>query len=260
MEDKTKKHYENELEDYFYNNTGNHITKWTHYFSIYDRYFKKYKGKPIVFLEIGVFQGGSLQMWKSYFGDKAQIYGIDIDPRCKDFEAENISIFIGSQNDRKFLKGIKAQIPKADIILDDGGHFMRGQRISFEELFDHVKEDGIYMVEDCHTSYWPGWGGGYLRKGTFIEYSKKIIDKMHAWYTKRIPVDKYTKGLFSVAFYDSIVVFEKAKKEEPKQIMSGNVMPKFQSDPPRPFKVKLLSRIVKYAEPVLALLRIRSWQ
>lgn len=64
-------------------------------------------------------------MWKSYFGDKAKIFGIDIDPRCKKLEEENIKIFIGSQSDRKFLRELKELIPKIDILIDDGGHSMK---------------------------------------------------------------------------------------------------------------------------------------
>ena len=258
MEKLEKKDYENEIESYFYNNNKNFITKWTHYFSVYERYFKKFKNKPVVFLEIGVFQGGSLQMWKSYFGEKAQIYGIDIDPRCKKFEEENITIFTGSQSDRSFLKEVKSKMPKIDIVLDDGGHWMKQQRISFEELFDHVKDEGIYMCEDCQTSYWSQYGGGYLRRGTFIEYSKRLIDKLYAWHTKKLKIDKYTKNLFSITFFDSIVVFEKKEKEMPMLINSGNIMPDFIDNPKRPIKIKIFSRIDKYYELILSFFRLPS--
>ena len=83
------------LELYFTENTGRLINKWQNYFDVYERYFAAFRDKEVVILEIGVFHGGSLQMWKSYFGDKAKIYGIDINPRCKELEEENIHIFIG---------------------------------------------------------------------------------------------------------------------------------------------------------------------
>ena len=96
----------NDLEKYFHNNNNRLIHKWVHYFEIYERHFSRFRNKEIVIVEIGVFQGGSLQMWKNYFGDKAIIYGIDIDPRCKEFEEENIKILIGSQSDRNFLRTV----------------------------------------------------------------------------------------------------------------------------------------------------------
>ena len=128
----------NKFEKFFYNNKKNIMNKWDHYFHIYDRHFNKYKDQDIVLLEVGVSNGGSLMMWKDYFGKNSKIYGIDIDPRCKEFEKENLKIFIGSQTDLKFLNTIKTQIPKVDILIDDGGHFMDHQIITFNELFNHI--------------------------------------------------------------------------------------------------------------------------
>jgi len=102
----------NDLEKYFRENDKRLIHKWVHYFDVYDRHFSRFRNKEIVILEIGVSQGGSLQMWKNYFGEKAKIFGIDIDPRCKDLEEDNIKIFIGSQSDRNFLKDVKIEFLK----------------------------------------------------------------------------------------------------------------------------------------------------
>lgn len=212
---------EERLDDLFYKNQDRLVSKWTNYFSVYERYFEKYRNKPVIILEIGVFQGGSLQMWKKYFGEGVQIYGIDIDPRCKSLEEDNITIFTGSQSDRQFLQSVKRQIPKVDILLDDGGHTMKQQIVTFEEMFEHIKNDGIYICEDCHTSYWPRYGGGYLRRGTFIEYSKKMIDKLNAWHFKDLPVDHFTTSVLSIGFYDSMVVIEKRNMKSPKEISIG---------------------------------------
>ena len=214
----------NDLEKYFRNNTNRLIHKWNHYFDIYDRHFKRYRNKEIVILEIGVFQGGSLQMWKDYFGKDAKIYGIDIDPKCKDLEEENIEVFIGSQSDRKFLRSIKESIPKIDIIIDDGGHTMKQQRVAFEELFDHVKDDGIYLCEDLMTSYWLKYGGGHKRRNTFIEYSKNFIDYLNAYHSqqKSLKVNSFTKSVDSIHYYDGIIVIEKMKKtQEPHHEKTG---------------------------------------
>jgi len=213
----------NDLETYFYNNHDKQIDKWAHYFNIYNQYFSKYRNKEIVILEIGVFQGGSLQMWKNYFGTKAKIYGMDINPNCKEFEEENIEILIGSQSDRNFLRRVKDQIPKIDILIDDGRHSMRQQIITFEELFGHIKDDGIYFCEDTHTSYQIMYGGGYLRKGTFIEYSKKLIDLLNANFSEQssLKVNSFTQSVNSIHFYDSIVIIEKAIMEKPKRLTTG---------------------------------------
>lgn len=255
----------NDLERYFNSNKKRLIHKWMHYFEIYDRYFKTYRGKDVVILEIGVSQGGSLQMWKECFGDRAKIYGIDVDPRCKSLEEENIKIFIGSQSDNDFLEEIKTQISPIDILIDDGGHTMRQQIVSFEELYDHVKEQGIYLCEDVMTSYWITYGGGYKRQCTFIEYCKSLIDQLHAYNSQQnsLKVSGFTKSTTSIHFYDGIVVFEKGKRATaPYHLKSGN--PSFENHPfgksslIQRIKSSLKYRSILYLNMVLRFFRIRG--
>ena len=78
--------YDDPLERYVRRNTKRRIQKWTHHFAIYHHHFARFRWKPVVIVEVGVSFGGSLQMWRDYFGRKANIYGVDIDPRCKHFE------------------------------------------------------------------------------------------------------------------------------------------------------------------------------
>ncbi|MGP8217619.1 MAG: class I SAM-dependent methyltransferase [Bacteroidia bacterium] len=213
----------NDLELYFKNNQGRVIHKWNNYFNIYDKHFSKYRNKEVVILEIGVGLGGSLQMWRSYFGDKAKIYGVDINPECKKYEEKNIEIFIGSQTDRKFLRELVKKIPPVDILIDDGGHAMKQQIVTFEELFSHVKNDGIYLCEDLHTSYALKWGGGYKRMGTFIEYSKNLIDQQYGFFSEQrsLKVTEATKSILSLNYYCGILVIEKGVIEKPFTERSG---------------------------------------
>lgn len=221
----------NDLEKYFRKNDGRLIHKWIHYFDVYDRHFSRFRNKDITILEIGVSQGGSLQMWKNYFGPKAKIYGVDVNPHCKTLEEENIKIFIGSQSDRKFLNTVKKSIPRVDILIDDGGHTMEQQIVTYEEMFDHVKDKGVYLCEDLHTSYWLKWGGGYRRKGTFIEYSKSFIDYLNAHHSeqKGLKVNSFTESVDSIHYYDSILVLEKKKRDTPYHEQTGK--PSFQLEP-----------------------------
>lgn len=213
----------NDLEIYFRKNNARLIDKWIHYFDIYDRHFNRFRNKEVVILEIGVFHGGSLQMWKNYFGNQAKIYGIDIDPRCKSFEEEHIEILIGSQSDRKFLEKVKTQIPPIDILIDDGGHTMKQQIVTYEELFSHIKDNGIYLCEDLHTSYWMKFGGGYKRRRSFIEYSKNFIDYLNAYHSKQksLQVNDFTNSVDSIHYYDSIIVVEKKKRVPPHSERTG---------------------------------------
>lgn len=213
-----------DLFDYFANNQGRYMLKWFHYFDVYERHFAAFRDKEITFLEIGVFHGGSMQMWKHYFGPKARIIGVDINPACKDFEEDQITIEIGSQEDPAFLRGLAEKYGPFDIILDDGGHTMNQQLVSFDVLYPHVKRDGLYVCEDLHTSYWNGWGGGFRQPWTFIEFSKRLIDDLHAWHShdpESFQVTPFTQSAFGLHFYDSILVIEKRLMTPPVQRGTG---------------------------------------
>lgn len=214
----------NDLEKYFNENTGRLIHKWKHYFEIYDRHFSRFRGREVHLVEFGVSHGGSLQMWKEYFGPQSRIYGIDINPHCKQFEEEGIKVFIGDQESRAFLKSLVASIPKIDILIDDGGHTMKQQIHTFEELFEHIDADGIYLCEDLLTSYDPKWGGGYKKKSSFIEYSKNFIDSINAWHSKqkrKLKVSDFTTCAHSLHYYDSVLVIEKRVIEKPYHLKTG---------------------------------------
>lgn len=214
----------NDLEKFFFANTGRKINKWRHYFEAYDRHLARFRGTDVHLLEIGVFQGGSLQMWRDYFGPQAIIYGVDINPLCKQFEDENTHIIIGDQEDRDFLKGLSKSIPRIDVLIDDGGHSMKQQIHTFEELFKNVSNNGVFLCEDTHTSYWKNYGGGYKRRGTFMEYSKGLIDQLNAWHsedTGNFKVDDFTRTARSMHFYDSMVIIEKDAVAKPESLTTG---------------------------------------
>lgn len=214
---------ENPLEQYFYANTKRRIHKWLHYFEIYHRHLSRFQDSAATIVEIGVSQGGSLQMWRDYFGASARIYGVDIDPRCKQFEETNTHILIGDQGDRIFLGSLAEAVGPIDILIDDGGHTMGQQIATFEELYPKMREDGVYLAEDLHTSYWKNYGGGLRRSGTFIEYAKRLVDQLNAWHSRQpdFEVDSFTRSTKSVHFYDSVVVFERGRVEQPRAMRTG---------------------------------------
>ena len=211
----------NDLENFFSNSQHRLIHKWHHYFEIYNRHLAHLRDSKVNILEIGIAHGGSLQMWDYYFNGNATIYAVDINPECKKFESENVKIFIGSQEDESFLNHLKNSIPRLDVLIDDGGHTFKQQITTFRSLFEHVKDDGIYICEDLHTSYFKHFGGGLKKKRTFIEFSKNFIDRIHAWHNKKIPVDSLTESVHSLHYYDSVLVIEKRKMSPPYDVKSG---------------------------------------
>ena len=165
-----------------------------------------------------MFRGGSIPMWKAFFAEDARLTFVDIDPACAALALPGTNVEIGNQADPAFLAELAAKHGPFDVILDDGSHVCAHQVASFENLWPHLADGGLYMVEDCHTSYWPGFGGGYRNEASWIEYAKRLTDRMHSWYTDQddlFPFDPIAKELHSVRFYDSITVLEKRLKAEP---------------------------------------------
>lgn len=203
----------NPLEEFFFFGKHRIIYKWWHYFEIYNEYFQKYVGKPIKMLEIGVFKGGSLQMWRYYFGNDAVIVGIDIDSKCAKYEEDNTHVCIGSQDDPNFLRDVCEMYGPFDIVLDDGSHMVKHQITSFEILFPLLNNGGVYLCEDTHTSYWEIYGGELKGNNTFVEFAKSLVDELHYQhirYGNDIAIS-FRNQIRAIHFYDSIIVFEKRK-------------------------------------------------
>ena len=163
-------------------------------------------------------------MWKSYFGPQARIVGVDINPRCANLGEPQIEIVIGDQEDRQFLKSLANRVGDIDVLIEDGGHTMAQQIATFEELWPNIVDGGVFLIEDLHTSYWPKYGGGLRREGTFIEYAKKLVDQQHAWHSRdkdEFYVDDYTRSIAGMHVYDSIIVFDKATVTRPRVKRTG---------------------------------------
>jgi Methyltransferase domain len=203
----------------FFGHRGRVAHKWVHYLDIYERHFAPFRNTPVRMLEIGVFKGGSLQIWREYFGSNAIIFGIDIDPRCVDYVDQPNQVRIGSQADQSFLKSVISEMGNPDIILDDGSHIGRHQRASFNALFPTLKYGGLYVIEDLHTAYWPELHeGGYRRPETAVEFIKEMIDDMHAWYHRHSTTTPGKDDIGAIHIYDSIVVIEKSQRRPPGHI------------------------------------------
>lgn len=193
-----------------HNNHKRLIHKWKHYFPIYERHFKDFVDKPVTFIEIGCGQGGSLQMWKQYFGPHARIVGIDINPKCKRFAEDQIEIHIGDQQDAAFLQRVIDQVGIPDIVLDDGSHVMSHIVATFNFLYPRMLKNGVYLVEDLHTAYWEEYEGGLRKPANFIEICKNLIDELNADHSRgALPPTEFTKSTTGMHFYDSVVVFER---------------------------------------------------
>jgi hypothetical protein len=129
---------------------GAGIWKWNHYFDIYDRHLSRFRDREVHVLEIGIYSGGSLEMWRNYFGPNCHIYGVDIEPACKAYESDGVQVFIGDQSDRAFWKRFRQAVPALDIVIDDGGHLPEQQIVTMEESLPYLRPGGVYLCEDLH--------------------------------------------------------------------------------------------------------------
>jgi len=205
----------NDLEKYFHTMAKRPIHKWSNYFEVYELHLSKFRGKKVNLLEIGINGGGSLQMWKWYFGQKAKIYGIDIDA-SKLFDEAKIKTFQCDQADRDQLKEVIGRMPTLDIVIDDGGHTMEQQISAFEVIYPMMSDNGIYICEDTHTSFFEEYGGGAKSKRTFMAVIKKYIDQLSANHSReQVPMTDFTASTDSMHFYNSMVVIEKWIQELP---------------------------------------------
>jgi hypothetical protein len=200
--------------------------KWDLYLEVYEQYFRKFVDTSPTLVEVGIQGGGSLQLWRKYFGPDAKIHGIDIDPSVLRHHVNYdnlIKMYIGNQGDINFWKEFAVQVPQIDIFIDDGSHAMHDQITTFECVFPMMKVGGVYICEDNHTSYMPWMGAGLRKPGTFIEYMKNVVDGLHAEHfqpnNKVLASMRAIKGLRSVHFYNSMVVCLKDKEHTLKRLV-----------------------------------------
>lgn len=157
-----------------------------HYLAFYDRVLGDWARRsrdhelpqPLRLLEIGVLGGGSLDLWRQFFGEDAVIFGADIDPACSLITAGG-QIRIGSQADPDFLRAVVAEMGGLDIVIDDGSHQVDHVIATLRTLFPLLSDGGMYVIEDLGTSYLPEYGGGLRRGGTSVEFLKRLVDHVN---------------------------------------------------------------------------------
>lgn len=213
---------------------GRPFVKWWHYFDAYEEQFsalaqRSREGvldRPVRILEMGVWRGGSLDLWRQYFGPEAVIFGIDIDNVILSLGIDSAEVRVGSQTDEAFLRTVVEEMGGVDVVIDDGSHLSKDVIASLRILFPLLSDGGTYVIEDLHTSYWPSWGGGFRRKGSSIEALKGLIDTLHQPYYARsgghegLGIGR--DSLRSVQFYDSVAVLKKRASAAPQPFRGGD--------------------------------------
>ena len=177
-------------------------TKHTNYFSIYDSLFLSYVGQPITFVEVGILGGGSLHMWRDFFGPQARIIGIDNNPEASKWK-NDFEIFIGDQSNPAFWVDFFTEIGPVDILLDDGGHTNVQQIQTVISSINNIKSKGLIVVEDTHCSFLESFGNPSSR--SFIKFASVNAEKLTFRNTSINKPAAFVKNIESITFFDSIV-------------------------------------------------------
>jgi hypothetical protein len=200
--------------------SGHMMLKLSPYPEAQHRHLARFQGRGPTVLEIGVNWGGSLRLWRRYFGETSTIVGIDINPACAGLGGDGMHVRIGDQTDRTFLEAVAEEYGPFDVVIDDGGHTMEQQITSFEVLYPHVATTGVYVCEDSFSSYVDEFGG--RRAGTFMDVAKSRIDEMHAWFNPDQPPTDFTRTATSMHFYLGLVIIEKGEVTAPQLMLCGD--------------------------------------
>lgn len=223
------------LEDVFFRHEGNLVDKWEQYLKIYSIEIERFvrSGKPVSLLEIGVQNGGSLELWGSLLPAGSRICGVDIDPRVSNikFENPNISVHVCDGTTDKMNQLFDDY--SFDILIDDGSHASKDIIASFENCFQLVKPGGVYIIEDMHVPYYEVYNYGLAKENSAVTFMNRLVDALHTDYIDQDPrsgkddlasVRKYNRLIGRITFYDSVVVIEKLAKpkvEPYRRILSG---------------------------------------
>jgi hypothetical protein len=194
--------------------------------------FEPLKDSSFDLVEIGVQNGGSLEIWGKFFKNVTNIVGFDNDPKCANlkFEDSRIKMFIGDASSKETAQIVKNETTNLGLVIDDGSHKSSDIIRSFLLLFPLVKPGGLYVIEDLHASYWQSWEGGLSDPDSAMQFLKLLADVINFdhWGIDAKREDVFESMLItsdlikksdlsevgSVTFTDSLCVIRKKESSE----------------------------------------------
>lgn len=182
---------------------GPGIWKWTHYFEVYHHHFQRFRNTPLKLVEIGIYSGGSLPMWRSYFGNDCTVLGIDIEPACESYSSDGIEVFIGDQESPAFWNEFRKIVGSFDLVIDDGGHTPGQQIVTLEQTLPYLSPGGVFVCEDvCGLSH------------RFTAFASALVQRLNAAENRSAEGLGYSttnlqRMVHSIHFYPFMCVIEK---------------------------------------------------
>ena len=191
--------------------TGTHFKqkskKVDSYFPVYRSLFERFVGKKnLVFVQIGVLNGGSLMMWRKFFGPDARIIGVDFSETAARMRDKGFEIYIGDQGEPGFWEQFSSKVGSVDVLLDDGGHTNKHQIVTVESALSHIRDGGMIVTEDTYTNYLKDWGNPH--RFSFMNYAKHVSDKIqtrsHAMHGD---MNRFGQTVYSISHFESVAAF-----------------------------------------------------
>jgi GT2 family glycosyltransferase len=169
------------LADFYKSHTGKVSDKWALYLREYDRLFAPYREQTISMLEIGIQNGGSLEIWSQYFPNAQKFVGCDINPDCDKltYADPRIAVIVGDATTPETQAQVLAQSASFDLIIEDGSHTSSDIVKAFARYFPALKTGGLFVTEDLHCSYWQDHEGGIFHPYSSITFFKHLADMVN---------------------------------------------------------------------------------
>lgn len=219
--------------------TGKVSDKWEAYFPVYERLFTPLRAQPISLLEIGVQNGGSLDVWAAYLPQARRIVGCDIEPKCAAlrYSDPRISVLIGDATTPDTRDQVLGICPAYDVVIDDGSHLSHDIIAAFLTYFPAVKDGGVFVVEDMHAVYRHVQGGGVLNRVSAQEFFKALSElPNHEHWSNDLDVRTLLAAFFppgrafpnwldtieSIEFRTSMVIIRKGRSGLGRRIVVGD--------------------------------------
>lgn len=213
------------LRDLYAAHAGKVAHKWNLYLDVYERVLAPWRERPLTLVEVGVQNGGSLELWAKYFPNAMALVGCDVDERCRAlrFDDPRVRLVIGAINSAASARAIEAHAPAFDIFIDDGSHVSPDIIAAFCNYFPLVRPGGLYIVEDLHCAYRHEWQGGIARPNA-VAFFKMLVDAMHQGYWEgdttmaalaapfvpaKVNVARLADAVASISFHDSLCIVDK---------------------------------------------------
>lgn len=209
--------------------------RWSSYLGVLERTLEPIRDRPLRLLEIGVQNGGSLEIWAQYFPNARSIIGSDIDEGCGrlTFDDPRIQVLVGDIAASETQRRIAELVDELDVIIDDGSHQSPDIIDAFIGLYPQLTAGGIYVIEDLHCSYEAAFGGGLFAQRSALGFLRRLVDVVNAnhWGLDRSAAEHLqplTEGpltaafvgslptIASLEFYDSMCVIRRDEGHQPR--------------------------------------------